>query len=40
MTVTQVKNKEKDGYEAVQFGFGSRKESELAKLLLATQKLC
>ena len=31
MTVTAVKTKEKDGYEAVQFGFGSKRESLLTK---------
>ncbi len=31
MTVTQVKGKEKDGYEAVQIGFGSKKEKNLSK---------
>jgi len=29
--VTQVKSKEKDGYQAVQFGFGIRKEKNLSK---------
>ena len=29
--VTQVKTKEKDGYEAVQIGHGSRKEKNLSK---------
>mgnify|MGYP003348651662 CR=1 FL=1 len=31
LTVTQVKGKEKDGYEAVQVGFGTRKENRTAK---------
>ncbi|MEK7642219.1 MAG: 50S ribosomal protein L3 [Patescibacteria group bacterium] len=31
MTVTAIKSKEKDGYSAVQFGFGKRKESNLSK---------
>lgn len=31
MVVTQVKNKDKDGYEAIQVGFGSRKEKRLSK---------
>ena len=31
MTVTQVKTKEKDGYQAVQMGIGSRKEKNLSK---------
>jgi large subunit ribosomal protein L3 len=30
MTVTQVKNKEKDGYQAVQIGIGSRREKNVA----------
>lgn len=29
--VVQVKTKDKDGYEAVQFGFGARKEKNIAK---------
>lgn len=29
--VTQVKNKEKDGYQAVQIGYGKRKEKNIAK---------
>ena len=29
--VTQVKNKETDGYDAVQFGFGDRKEKSVSK---------
>lgn len=31
VTITQVKTKEKDGYESVQVGFGTRKEKNLAK---------
>lgn len=31
LTVTQVKNTEKDGYVAVQFGFGTKKESKVKK---------
>ncbi|MEK7390827.1 MAG: 50S ribosomal protein L3 [Patescibacteria group bacterium] len=31
MTVTQIKGKEKDGYEAIQVGFGSRKAKNLSK---------
>jgi large subunit ribosomal protein L3 len=31
MTVTQVKGQEKDGYAAVQYGFGTKKESRVAK---------
>lgn len=31
MTVVQVKTKEKDGYLAVQFGFGERKDKNLSK---------
>ncbi len=31
LTVVQVKTNDKDGYEAVQFGFGSRKEKNLKK---------
>lgn len=31
MTVTQVKTKEKDGYDGVQVGFGTQKESRLSK---------
>lgn len=33
MTVTQVKTQEKDGYQALQFGAGERKESRLSKPL-------
>ncbi len=31
MTVTQVKDSETDGYDALQFGFGSRKEKRVGK---------
>lgn len=31
MVVTQVKNKEKDGYKAAQFGFGARKAKNINK---------
>lgn len=31
VVVTQVKTKEKDGYEAVQVGFGTKKEKNIAK---------
>ncbi|HDO23710.1 MAG TPA: 50S ribosomal protein L3 [bacterium] len=31
IVVTQIKNREKDGYEAVQFGFGERKEKNIKK---------
>ena len=31
MVVTQIKNKEKDGYDAVQFGTGKAKEKNLSK---------
>ncbi len=31
VTVTQVRTKEKDGYEAVQVGYGTQKESRLTK---------
>lgn len=31
MTVTQIKGKEKDGYSAVQVGFGTKKEKNIAK---------
>lgn len=33
MTVLQVKTKEKDGYEAVQFGVGTRKEKNISRPL-------
>lgn len=38
MTVTQVKNKEKDGYEAIQIGFGERKEKNISKPVLGHMK--
>lgn len=38
MTVTQIKNKEKDGYEAIQIGFGSRKVKNLSKPVLGHLK--
>ncbi len=31
LTVTQVKGKEKDGYEAIQIGFGAKKEKNVSK---------
>jgi len=31
VTVTSVKNKEKDGYDAVQFGFGEKREKNINK---------
>lgn len=31
IVVTQVKNKEKDGYEAIQVGFGEKKEKNISK---------
>lgn len=33
LTVTQVKNKEKDGYTGVQVGFGTKKETRINKAL-------
>ena len=33
LTVTQVKTKEKDGYTAVQVGFGSQKEQRISKAI-------
>lgn len=33
ITVTQIKTLEKDGYKAVQFGFGERKEKNISKPL-------
>lgn len=36
--VVQIKTKDKDGYEAVQFGFGSRKEKNIAKPQLGHMK--
>lgn len=38
MTVTQMKGKEKDGYEAVQFGFGAAKEKNTAKAQIGHAK--
>ena len=38
MTVTQVKGKEKDGYEAVQIGYGAKKEKNAAKPQLGHAK--
>lgn len=38
MTVTQVKTVESDGYEAVQVGFGERKESRVSKAVLGHTK--
>ena len=38
MTVTQIKNKEKDGYEAIQVGFGSKKEKNVSKPVLGHTK--
>lgn len=34
MVVTQIKNNEKDGYSAVQVGFGTRKEKNLSQALM------
>lgn len=34
LTVTQLKGKEKDGYDAVQVGFGTKKEKNVAKAQL------
>lgn len=36
--ITQIKTKEKDGYEAVQFGFGTRKEKNVKKPQLGKLK--
>lgn len=36
--VVQIKTKDKDGYEAVQFGFGARKEKNIAKPQLGHMK--
>jgi large subunit ribosomal protein L3 len=33
VTIIQIKNKEKDGYDAIQVGFGERKESRITKPL-------
>ncbi len=38
MTVTQIKGKEKDGYDAVQVGFGSRKEKNISKPVIGHMK--
>lgn len=38
MTVTQVKTKEKDGYEAVQVGYGARKAKNISKAVLGHTK--
>lgn len=38
LTVTQVKTKDSDGYEAVQVGFGSRKERNLSKPVIGHTK--
>ncbi len=38
--VAQVKTKDKDGYEAVQIGFGERKEKNIAKPQLGHFKKC
>ena len=38
LIVTQVKTKEKDGYEAVQVGFGAKKEKNIAKAQLGHAK--
>jgi large subunit ribosomal protein L3 len=38
--VTQVKNKDKDGYIAVQVGFGEKKEKNIAKPQLGHLKKC
>ena len=38
MTVTQVKSQEKDGYQALQIGIGSRKEKNLSKPVLGHTK--
>jgi large subunit ribosomal protein L3 len=37
-TVTQVKNSDKDGYNAIQIGFGERKEKNIAKAQLGHHK--
>lgn len=37
-TVTQVKSKEKEGYQAVQFGYGTRKAKNLSKPVLGHLK--
>ena len=38
LIITQVKGKEKDGYEAVQVGFGTRKEKNVSKPVLGHTK--
>lgn len=38
IVVTQIKTKEKDGYEAVQVGFGERKEKNINKALKGHMK--
>ncbi|OGY87736.1 MAG: 50S ribosomal protein L3 [Candidatus Kerfeldbacteria bacterium RIFOXYA2_FULL_38_24] len=38
IVVTQVKNKEKDGYQAVQVGFGNRKKKNISKPVLGHLK--
>lgn len=38
VVVTQVKNKETDGYEAVQVGFGAQKDSRVSKAQLGHTK--
>lgn len=38
MVVTQVKGKDKDGYEAVQIGFGTRKVKNLSKAVVGHTK--
>jgi large subunit ribosomal protein L3 len=31
VTITQIKTNDKDGYSAVQFGFGNKKEKNISK---------
>lgn len=38
VSVTQVKSKEKDGYDAVQMGFGARAEKNISKAVLGHTK--
>lgn len=38
VTVTQVKNMEKDGYNAVQVGYGTRKEKNISKAVMGQIK--
>lgn len=38
VTVTQVKNKEKDGYSAVQVGYGTRKGKNISKAVMGQLK--